>query len=82
MLLLMRFSCHPVLNQGQVIKYCALGEGRFYKSMSRDSLLNRVRLEFPDAELEDSFSIHWGEENLLRQVGFEGYLKLCPKAKP
>lgn len=63
------------MSQGHAIAYCAVGNGRFYKSSFKESLLNRIKLEFPDAELEDSFRIPWEEVNLLRQ-GVDAYLKI------
>jgi len=67
-----KFTCHSVLYNNNPISWCILGEGRFYKGAFLDAVKNRARLEFPSAEFEESFSITWGEEPLLR-LGVEAY---------
>jgi hypothetical protein len=60
----MKFTCHEVVSGSQVVKYLIRGEGRTYKGSFLDTLKDRVRLEYPAAEFEDSESIPWGQESL------------------
>ncbi len=60
----MKFTCHEVVSGSQVVKYVIRGEGRSYKGSFIDTLKDRVRLEYPDAEFEDSHQILWGQESL------------------
>ena len=50
----MKFTCHEVTSGTQVVKYLIRGEGRTYKGSFLDTLKDRVRLEYPAAEFEDS----------------------------
>lgn len=73
-----KFTCHAVTdshpyNTG-VLGWCVVGNGRFFKSSFRSVALDKVKLEFPDAEFEDSFSIEWGEQEHLRG-GVEAYYR-------
>lgn len=60
----MKFTCHEVVSGTQVVKYLIRGEGRTYKGSFLDTLKDRVRLEYPAAEFEDSEQIQWGQESM------------------
>jgi len=73
-----KFTCHAISDghqyNGKTIGWCIVGQGRFYKGGWLNPLKDRAKLEFPDAEFEESFGINWGEEHLLKQ-GLEVYLR-------
>jgi hypothetical protein len=73
-----KFTCHAISDghqyNGKTIGWCIVGQGRFYKGGWLNTLKDRAKLEFPDAEFEESFGINWGEEQLLKQ-GLEVYLR-------
>jgi len=72
-----KFTCHTISDghpsSGKTIGWCIVGQGRFYKGGFLLPLKNRVRLEFPDAEFEESFGVEWGDVQLLKQ-GVDVYL--------
>lgn len=73
-----KFTAHAISDghtyKGNTIAWCIVGQGRFYKGGWLQTLKDRVRLEFADAEFEESFGIGWGEEPLLKQ-GVDVYLR-------
>ena len=57
----MKFTCHPIVDdRGNVIKWVITGCDRVYRGGFLDALKDRVRLEYPNAEFEDSDPIPWG----------------------
>jgi hypothetical protein len=79
-----KFTCHAISDgspgKGKTIGWCIVGQGRFYKGGFLNPLKDRARLEFSDAEFEESFGIEWGDTPLLRQ-GVEVYLRTKYPAK-
>lgn len=71
-----KFTCHAITDphpyNGGTVGWVIVGEGRFYKNGFLDGAKDRVRLEYPNAEFTESFSVHWGEEQHLRG-GVEAY---------
>lgn len=61
----MKFFCHEVVSGTQVVKYLIRGEGRIYKGSFFETLKDRVRLEYPNAEFENSDPIPWGQESMI-----------------
>ena len=58
---LMKFTCHPVVDdKGNAIKWRIEGGDRRYRGVFLDTLKERVRLEYPDAEFEDGSPVPWG----------------------
>jgi hypothetical protein len=60
----MKFTCHAVVSGSQVVKWVIRGADRSYKGSFLDALKDRVRLEHPGAEFEESTSIQWGQESM------------------
>ena len=58
----MKFACHPIVDKGHTIKWLITGCDRVYRGVFLESLKDRVRLEFPSAEFEESKSIPWGQD--------------------
>ena len=77
-----KFTCHAISEghraSGKTIGWCIVGQGRFYKASFLLPLKDRVRMEFADAEFEESFRVEWGEVPLLRH-GVDAYLQKFKK---
>jgi hypothetical protein len=58
----MKFICQPIVDKEHTIKWIIIGGERAFRGTLLEPLKDRVRLEFPEAEFEESKGVPWGQE--------------------